>query len=76
MPKTVVFPLAVLITTLRHMRNVRDAIRKDLQDLKDRQRSGHDGAHNATILALDAELVLVEDSVKVLWEALGAIGPP
>lgn len=67
--RIVVFPLINLLSTLRHMRNMRDALKKDLQDLKDRQKSGHDGSHNAAILALDAELMIVEDSVKILWTA-------
>jgi hypothetical protein len=68
--RTVVFPLVNLVSTLHHMRSVRDCIKRDMHILEEGVKSGHDHVHNnSAVLALEAELSIVEESVRLLWQA-------
>lgn len=69
MDKTVKFNLVVLLSTLRHMRVVRDNIKRDLHELEERMRAGHDGVLGQAHRVLDAELAIVEESVRLMQEA-------
>lgn len=63
------FTLVVLLSTLRHMRAIRDSLRRDLNELEERMRAGHDGAISQAHRVLDAELGIVDESVRLLQEA-------
>lgn len=72
----VTFSLIEILCTLRYMRKVRDDLQKDLRELQERMRAGHDGHHNSATLALDAEIAIVEETIRKLWEAYNATAPP
>lgn len=63
-------------TALRHLRTVRDQLRAALRELQERVRLGHDGAHDAAVMILDAELAIIDEVVRKLWASTGATGPP
>lgn len=63
------FTLVVLLSTLRHMRAIRDSLRRDLNELEERMRAGHDGVISQAHRVLDAELGIVDESVRLLQEA-------
>lgn len=70
-------PLSLLecLAVLRYMRKVRDDLRKDLRELQERMRAGHDGNHNAATMALDAEIAIIEEAIRKLWESYNAAVP-
>lgn len=51
------------------MRAIRDSLRRDLNELEERMRAGHDGVISQAHRVLDAELGIVDESVRLLQEA-------
>lgn len=70
------FTLIEILCNLRYMRKVRDDLKKDLRELQERVRAGHDGHHDSAALALDAEIAIVEEVIRKLWESYNATVPP
>lgn len=67
------FTLIELHANLRHMRHVKADLHAATLLLQEQQRVGHNGHRNAAQLVLDAELSIVEEICRKLWEA---IAPP
>lgn len=72
----VTLSLIECLCVLRYMRKVRDDLRRDLRELEERIKSGVDGVHQTTAMALDAEIAIVEEAIRKLWEAYNATAPP
>lgn len=67
------YTLVELHANLRHMRHVKADLQAALLLLEEQQRVGHNGHRNAAQLVLDAELAVVEEICRKLWET---IAPP
>lgn len=73
--RPVMFSLVEEHCNLRHMRNVKSDLQAALLLLQEQQRVGHNGHRNAAQLVLDAELFVVEEICRKLWESIAPAAP-